>query len=515
MSGAKQMKTIFGITMIAAGLSAPGAAQQTDDTQAALDRALAAAKSAQQYIDSPAMQEQIDRAMAMAKKAMDQAQPQMEQLKQQLRQLQMDRPNLLPDADALQDLKFRLDGMLALEPQTQADLAREKREQARDARERARDSEERDNDLYRSGTELVDNHRYDRAIEQFDRVIASKSTRADGAYYWKAYALEKLGKRDEALTALAEIPKQFPHSRWINDANALRVEIQQSSGNPVSPESQANEDLKLLAINALMNSEPDRAIPLLEKVLNDPKNDLGLKSRALFVLAQSRGDKGRDIVLQYAKSGANPDLQIRAITYLGTYRSKDSQQALAEVYAANADIDVRRAALRSMAISHDSAHLFAAAKSESNPDLRHEAIRALGTMQASNELAQLYASETNNDLKEAILSALMVTRDADRLIEIAKTEKNPELRADAIRYLSNARSDKAADAMVAIYASEPDKNVKAQIIRGLGIQSAGKQLVEVTRTEKDPELKKVGVEWLGRMHGSKEATDYLMEIINK
>ena len=75
----------------------------------------------------------------------------------------------------------------------------------------------------------------------------------------------------------AEIPKQFPQSRWINDAKALQVEIQQASGTAVSPESQSDEDLKLLAINSLMNSEPDRAIPLLEKVVNDPKNNLGIK----------------------------------------------------------------------------------------------------------------------------------------------------------------------------------------------------------------------------------------------
>ena len=149
------------------------------------------------------------------------------------------------------------------------------------------------------------------------------------------------------LAALAEIPKQFPQSRWINDAKALQVEIQQAKGaGGASPESQSDEDLKVLAINALMNSEPERAIPLLEKVINDPKNTLGIKGRALFVLSQVRSDKAREIVAQYAKGGSNPDLQIRAVGYLGAFRSKESQQTLADVYAANTDIAVRRAVLR-------------------------------------------------------------------------------------------------------------------------------------------------------------------------
>jgi tetratricopeptide (TPR) repeat protein len=391
----------------------------------------------------------------------------------------------------------------------------ETRQRGMELRERAADSEQRRINIYRSGTDSVDEGRYERAIKDFDQLIEVKWTRNDGVYYWKAYALNKLGKRDEAQAALGEIPKQFPQSRWINDAKALQVEIQQSAGRPVSPESITDEDLQLVAINALMNSDSDRAVPLLERVLNDPKKNLSLKSKALFVLAQSRSDKGREIVGAYAKSGSNPDLQIRAIGYLGTGRSKDSQQTLADIYAANNDVAIRRAVLRSMAISRDSAHLFNAAKTESNVDLRREAIRSLGNMQAVNELVQLYASETNNDLKGSILQSLVAARANDKLMEIARAEKNAELRGDAIRYLGNARGDKSGDALVSLYSAESDKTVKAQIIRTLGSSGSGKQLVDVTRGEKDPELKKEGVEWLGRMRNSKEATDYLMELIAK
>jgi tetratricopeptide (TPR) repeat protein len=543
------MKRIAQLVGIVAMAAVPLAAQQ--DWQEQVDRAVAAAKAATDKLQTPEMQDQLKRAMKAAQKAldgvqipqldqavqeelakamaaeqkaMDQVPAQLEEVQRNLQQLQLKQFDLPLDLNtgALDDLKFKLDGMFAFAPQDAEDRVREARERQQEARERvreqrdrSRESEDRNIEMYRSGTDLVDEHRYERAIENFDRVIAIKWARADGAYYWKAYALNKLGKRDEALAALAEIPKQFPQSRWIGDANALKVEIQQASGNPVSPESQSDEDLKLIAISSLMNAEPERTVPLLEKVLNDPKNNLGLKSRALFVLAQNRSDKAREIVLQYARKGPNPDLQIRAVQYLGTFRSPASQQALAEVYAANNDVALRRAVLRSMATSRDAAHLFAAAKSESNADLRREAIRSLGSMRAVSELSQLYATETAAELKDTILASLMSSRDADKLIEIAKTEKNAELRGDAIRYLGSMHDDKSADAIASLYGSETDKDVKAQIIRTLGSQSAGKQLVAITRNEKDLELKKECVQWLGRMHGSKEATDYLMELINK
>lgn len=406
----------------------------------------------------------------------------------------------------------------APQPPSVDDRIRDAQDRIREAQDRVREAHDRVRELddqYRDGASLIDDHRYDRAVDRFNRVIERKSPRSDGALYWKAYALEKLGRRDEALAALAEIPKQFPQSRWISDAKALQVEIQQASGAGVSPEGQSDEDLKLLAINALINTEPDRAVPLLDKVLNDPKNNLGLKARALFVLAQSRTDQGRDIVAQYAKKGANPDLQIRAISYLGAFRSKDSQQILADVYSANNDPSVRAAVLRSLMISRDTPHLFSIAKSEQNTDLRREAIRDLGIIRATPELAQLYSTESNPDLRETIIESLWMARDSDKLAEIARTEKDPRLRGAAIQRLGLMHDDKSAAMLAAMYSRETDKTVKSRILAALWQGQACKLLVDAARSEKDPALKAEAVRRLGQMRGCKEATDYLMELINK
>jgi tetratricopeptide (TPR) repeat protein len=309
---------------------------------------------------------------------------------------------------------------------------------------------------YESGKQALDNHNYEKAVEIFNKVIDSKtpSSRADGAYYWKAYALNKLGKRDEALAALAELAKQFPQSSWLNDAKALQAEVQQGKGQPVSPENQADEDLKLYAINALINSDADRAVPLLEGLLSNPKMTPRLKERALFVLAQSRSDKAHEIVGRYAKGGSNPDLQLTAVQYLGTYRSKESRQLLSEVYGSVSDVNVKRAVLRSFEMSRDIEHLAAIAKSEQNVELRREAIRQLG----------------------------------------------------------NIRDDQAVASLVSVYGSESDKNIKTEILNSLGNQGAAKQIIECARKESDPELKKVAVRRLSEMR-SKEATDFLMEIL--
>jgi len=112
---------------------------------------------------------------------------------------------------------------------------------------------------YDAGTRALDQHHYDEAVIRFDQVINSKSSRADGALYWKAYALNRTGKKDEALATLTQLHRDYPQSAWLNDAQALETEVKQSSGQPISPAQESNDDLKLLAINSLMNADPERA----------------------------------------------------------------------------------------------------------------------------------------------------------------------------------------------------------------------------------------------------------------
>lgn len=65
-----------------------------------------------------------------------------------------------------------------------------------------------------------------------------------------------------------------------------------------------------------------------------------------------------------------------------------------------------------------------------------------------------------------------------------------------------------------MYAQETDPENKKAIINALFIQSNAPALIEIARKETDMNLKKQIVNQLGLMH-SKEASDYLMELLNK
>jgi len=304
-----------------------------------------------------------------------------------------------------------------------------------------------DDRLYERGQRGLDRSAWDEALQSFTEVAARSGPRADGAWYWKAYALNKLGRRDEALAAIGQLRKSYATSRWLDDAKALEVEVRQAAGRPVTPESETNEELKLIAISGLVNSDPERAVPLLEKLLKQSTSPK-LKERALFVLVQSGSPRAREVVTRIARGGSNPDVQMKALQYVGMTGSKESRQVLSEIYSSSNDLNVKRTILRSFMTGGEHDKLFAAAKGEKSPELRREAIHLLGMMGAprsGDSLASMYTSETDSGMRKEIVNALFMQQNAKALVDIARKTTDSELKKDIVQKLSYMKSKEAAD----------------------------------------------------------------------
>ena len=387
----------------------------------------------------------------------------------------------------------------------------EQREREVERRERLRD---REANAYAEGYDAITESRWDRAIAQLNRVVEMKGSKADGALYWKSYAQNRLGQRAEALTTIAELSNRYPSSPYIKQAKALEVEVRRDVGQPVRPQDQPDEDLKLMALQALQNSSPEQAIPMLEKVLNGTSSPR-LKERALFVLAQSDSPRAREILRNVAKGGSTPELQNKAIQYLGIHGGSESRAVLGEVYSSSNDVDVKRRILRAFMVAGERDRLWKAAQGEQNPELRAEAVRQLGAMGAHDELWQLYLKESSVDVKKQVIRAIFVGGNADRMIDLAKTEKNPELRREAIRNLGLMGSQKTGDALVEIYGADRDPDVRKVAINGLFLQGNASALVGLARKESDMTLKREIVQKLSLMGDSKVATDFMVELLGK
>lgn len=366
---------------------------------------------------------------------------------------------------------------------------------------------------YDRGTAALDAGHWGDAITAFDDIARAGGRRADGALYWKAYAQSKAGQLPAAMDGIRSLQKNFPQSRWIKEAKALELELRQAAGQTPRPEQEPDEDLKLLALNSLMGADPERALPMLEKLLattTSPK----LRDHALFVLAQSGSPKAREVLARVAKGGSGPELQGKAVEYLGLFGGPESRQVLESLYASSADVEVKRRILRAYMVSGDKGRVLTAARGEKSPELRGEAIRQLGVMGALDELWEMYKIETAPEIRKTILHSLFVGGAAERIGELARGEKDPEIRREAIRTLGLMGADRTAASLSSLYKTETDVEARRAVLHAFFVQGNAKALVDIARAEKDPELRKEAVSALSRMN-TKLATDYMLEILEK
>jgi len=369
--------------------------------------------------------------------------------------------------------------------------------------------------LYADGTKAINESRWSDAASLFDRVAQLHGEHAEGALYWKAYAENKEGQPASALGTCGELRKKFPKSHWLDECGALEIEIRGKSGQPVSPQAEPDENLKLLALNALMQQDQTQAVPILEKILKGNQSD-ELKSRALFVLAENRSPQAESLISQIAQGQSGSALQIKAIRMLAVAKGKSANETLASIYQRSTDTQVKRAILQSYLITGDPSRLLEAARQESNPELAKTAVHTLGAMGAATDLLAMYRATSNTQTKEDIISALIPCghKGVGPLSEIAKSEQDVQLRRRAIRNLGIAGGMLVAPALVETYQKNSDAETKKAAAQSLFLANDAPDLVTLARNEKDTAMKEYLVQQLSLMHNP-EATKYMMELLNK
>lgn len=156
---------------------------------------------------------------------------------------------------------------------------------------------------YADGARAIQENRWADAEAIFTEMAARRGARAEAALYWKAFAASKQGKGDAALKSCGELQQNYPKSRWIDDCGALEIEIHGKSGQPVEPQSQRDDSLKLLALNALMHRDESKALPQIQQILAGSETE-GFKEHTLFVLGQS-GSKQAQKMMAAVANGAD------------------------------------------------------------------------------------------------------------------------------------------------------------------------------------------------------------------
>jgi HEAT repeat protein len=224
----------------------------------------------------------------------------------------------------------------------------------------------------------------------------------------------------------------------------------------------------------------------------------------------------------------DPDWESRrtAVRQLGHAQREDAAEELMKIYTNDPHIDVKRAALRSLAETKSpraQARLLEIARTDTNAELRKTAIRVLGERgeAAVDDLLKLFDSEQATDVRRTVLQALSdvkSTRVEDKLFEVARSNEAIDLRRQAIRLLGERVGKRSFDFLTATAQStDGNAEVQVQAVRAISERRSEESvpiLIKIARTHPNQLVRKQAIRSLGES-GDPRAVEFFREVLSK
>jgi HEAT repeat protein len=439
--------------------------------------------------------------------------------------------------------------------------------------------------LLRVARERMTRGDYRAAAELFHSALRRypSSSRLSEAMYYESFALYRAGEYAKARGSLDALRERFPVAASRGDANALRTrvcgelarqgdsgcaeEVTRVSGeaaagprasreprapSAASPAASAGgsgasrsarqpsgpcdtngdddaeeNDTRIAALNALLQMDAERAMPILTTVLaRRDRCSERLRRKAVFLVAQKQSRESANLLLATAKNDPDSEVREQAVFWLSQVRDPRAIDMLIEIVNGDGDTRMRERALFALS-QHSSAAAGAAlrlfAENAREPrELRERAIFSLGQREGGEQneyLKTLYRRLDEAELKERVLFALSMRRSTENLgfvLSIAKDPKESmELRKKAIFHCGNMGVSVAQ--LGALYTTLGERELREQVIFALSQRhdaSSIDRLMDIARSDADRELRKKAIFWLGQSRDPR-ATAFLAELINK
>jgi len=416
--------------------------------------------------------------------------------------------------------------------------------------------------LYRRAREALNRRNYTQAADLFRQVTSRypKSPSAPSAMYFRAFSLYQAGSVDrmrESRDVLTALEKNYPNAD-LADAKTLRTRVcgelaqhgdaqcaaevakiagrtETGSGKSAATSSQGarcsedDDDERVVALNALLQMDSDRAMPILKKVLErrDPCSYV-LRRKAVFLVSQKGGEEAADILMQTAKNDPDQETREQAVFWLGQVRSDRAVPLLEDLLKNSKDNEIKNKAL--FALSQQSAPRagqvlrdFAERETE-DQELREQAIFWLGQKRSEDNatyLKGLYSRVKTDALKEKIIFSLSQQRNfgnAEWIMKIALDPKESiEMRKQAL-FWAGQNGGASTESFASLYDKMTDSEIKEQLIFVLSQRGrdgkALEKLMDIAKTDKDKELRSKAVFWLGQSRDPR-AAKFLEDLISK
>lgn len=406
--------------------------------------------------------------------------------------------------------------------------------------------------VYRAAREALNRGDYRRASQLFQRVAARwpDAAVAGDALYWQAYALYRQGGTSElrsASKALKAQKEKYPRAATRGDADALETRIdgqlarmgdagsaerigreaEKAASASDCPREGDDNDMRIAALNALMQMDAERAIPVLKQVL--ARRDAcaaPLRRKAVFIVSQQRSPETERILLDAVRTDPDAEVRQQGVFWLGQVRSPRAVAALDSILKNAADVELRDKALFAITQQRGaeaSAVLRRVIEDTTQVrDVREKAIFWLGQQRSAENaqyLRQMFQRTQSDELREKIMFALGQMRgegnDQWLLGVVADKRYSIDTRKQALFNAGQSRAPIAE--LVGAWAKLDDREMKEQLIFVLHDrreQAAVDKLIDIAKNEKDVELRKKAIFWLGQSRDPR-VQQLLVDIINQ
>ena len=376
------------------------------------------------------------------------------------------------------------------------------------------------------------------------------ATRAGDALYWAAFALYKNDDLLRARSLLFTQQERYAKAATLRDGYALLARVQvalakqgdreaaewiNKHAQPADtgrarggscPGEDDDDDMRIAALNGLLQMDATNALPILKKVLSHRDGcSAGLRRKAVFVVSQKRGGETEDILLDVARNDPDSEVRQQAVFWLSQVGSDRAVTALDSILRSAPDPELQDKAIFALSQIHNAraAQILRdyATNERASDEAREKTIFWLGQQGSAENAAflrGLYAKLTGEDLKEKVIFSLSQMGGADNgrwLMDIALNEREPvEMRKKALFWAGQTGGN--LEQLVGLYDRMQDQEMKEQLIFVYSQRheaAALDQLIRIAKTEQNKELRKKAIFWLGQSHDPR-AAQVLLEIIN-
>jgi HEAT repeat protein len=327
--------------------------------------------------------------------------------------------------------------------------------------------------LYRAGHAALDRQDWLNAVQQFrnleSELSQSGGSGRDAALYWQAYALDRSGDRAGAIGLSQKLLAEFPVSTWADDAAEL-----------IGSDNIAEAD-RIMALDALMVSSPEKAIPILSRVLAGEHGDQ-IKKRALFIMVQLSPTAAADEIEKILEGKGSAVLKREAIQTLALAGDRHAVERLSAYYLREQDPTMKRTVIDAALVGGRADLVLQLARRETDPELQSHAIRVLGAMGQSAKVAELLPTLTDRDAQRSAVDALAIAGDVGSLTELVANAKTTAVRIHAVRALSMVPPDRGVPALIELYRQPQPPEVRRALLHALSASGDNAALDAIGQT---------------------------------